>query len=151
MTNITKANTFENKYEVAKVGFRILAFLIDFTFFFMLVYVMGIFFGEPSDSGGVHLSGFPAFVMFLVSFILWPVSEAIFGQTIGKRVFNLEVVRENYKPIGMGQAFGRFFLGLIDYFFLIGIIVSTTNSKNQRIGDLVTKTIVIKRQTKAKF
>lgn len=91
-----------------------------------------------------NLNGLPALGMMIIGIFLWPMSEGVFGQTIGKRMLNLKVVTDNYQPIGIGQAFGRFFLGFIDYIFLIGIIVAANNKQNKRIGDLVANTIVIR-------
>ena len=82
--------------------------------------------------------------MFVIGFLLWPISEAIYGQTIGKRFFDLEVVDYNLKPISLGQAFARFFLGFCDYFMLVGILVASFDKENRRIGDLIAKTVVIK-------
>ena len=144
MSEIIEPGRFEDKAEYANVGYRILAFLIDFFIFWLIAMVFGMFFGEPHEDGiGFHFSGLPALGMFLIAFGLWPISEGIFGQTIGKRIFNIKVVNTNYKPIGIGQAFGRFFLGIVDYMFLMGIIISLINKKNQRIGDMGANTIVV--------
>ena len=91
----------------------------------------------------VDSNGLPALVMFLVGFFLWPISEGIWGRTIGKRLLNLKVVTDDFEPIGMGQEFGRFILGFLDYIFLIGLIIATTNKQNKRIGDIAAKTIVV--------
>ena len=56
---------------------------------------------------------------------------------------NIIVVSDNYQPVGMGQAFGRFFMGFFDYMFLIGLIVAASNKQNKRLGDLVANTIVV--------
>lgn len=68
------------------------------------------------------------------------------GQTIGKRFLDIKVVSERFQYISMGQALGRFFMGFIDYMFLLGIIIAATNKRKQRIGDILAKTIVV--QTK---
>ena len=57
---------------------------------------------------------------------------------------DLKAVTNDLKPIGIGQAFGRFFMGFIDYMFLIGLIIAATNKQNKRIGDMVANTIVIR-------
>lgn len=75
------------------------------------------------------MTGLAAFGMFLCGFFLWPISEGIWGQTIGKIFLDLKVLNDNYKPIGMGQAFGRFFLGFIDYIFLNGLIIAANNNR----------------------
>ena len=136
--------------EIAKKRHRILAFIIDFYIFGIIGFILGFLFGTPSqDEIGYSLNGLPAFGMMLIGFFLWPISEGICGQTIGKRFLNLKVVSNDFKRIGIGQAFGRFFLGFIDYIFLTGIIVAANNKQNKRIGDLLANTIVIrtKKQT----
>mgnify|MGYP001337110802 CR=1 FL=1 len=145
MNEIIKPGRFEDKAEFANVGYRILAFLIDFFIFWLIAMVFGMFFGEPHEDGiGFHFSGLPALGMFFIAFGLWPISEGIWGQTIGKRFLDLKVVTNEFKPIGIGQAFGRFFLGFIDYIFLIGLIVAANNKQNKRIGDLAANTIVVR-------
>jgi uncharacterized RDD family membrane protein YckC len=59
-------------------------------------------------------------------------------------MLDLKVVTNEFKPIGIGQAFGRFFLGFIDYIFLIGLIIAATNKQNKRIGDMAANTIVVR-------
>jgi len=136
--------TQNSEIEVAKKRYRIGAFLIDFFIYWLIGMVIGIFFGTPNNEGGFSYEGLPAFGMFLIGFFLWPISEGIWGQTIGKRFLDLKVVTDNYKPIGIGQAFGRFFLGIIDSMFLIGLIIAANNKRNKRIGDLAANTIVIR-------
>ena len=130
--------------EIAKKRTRIGAFLIDIFIFWLIAIIVGIFYGTPHEEGlGYSLKGLPAFAMFLVGLFLWPISEGIWGQTIGKRLLNLEVVTDDFEPIGIGQAFGRFILGFLDYIFLIGLIIAATNKQNKRIGDMAAKTIVV--------
>lgn len=142
---IEKWDEEHNQVEIAKKRYRILAFIIDFFIFWLIGMILGFFFGEPLSNGevGYNLSGLPALFQFLIGFYLWPISEGLSGQTLGKKILNLKVVTTEYKPIGIGQAFGRFFLGFIDWIFLIGIIVASVNHKKQRIGDLAAGTLVI--------
>ena len=148
MTEITIENQIETQnsgFEIAKKRYRILAFIIDFYIFGIIGFILGFFFGTPlEDEVGYNLNGLPAFGMFLIGFFLWPISEGIWGQTIGKRFLNLKVVTNEFKSIGIRQAFGRFFLGFIDYIFLIGLIIAANNKQNKRIGDLAANTIVVR-------
>lgn len=148
MTEITiekHIKTHNSGFEIAKKRYRILAFIIDFYILGIIGFVLGFYFGIPlEDEVGYSLNGLPALGMGLIGFFLWPISEGIWGQTIGKRLLNLKVVTNEYKPIRIGQAFGRFFLGFIDYIFLIGLIIAVNNKQNKRIGDLVANTIVIR-------
>ncbi len=134
-----------SQIEIAKIRYRIGAFLIDFFIFWLIGLVLGIFFGESLDNElGFHMTGLPALGMFLCGFFLWPISEGIWGQTIGKRFLYLKVVTDDYRPIRFGQAFGRFFIGIFDYIFLIGIFIAAADKKNKRVGDWVANTIVIR-------
>lgn len=130
---------------LAKKRNRIVAFIVDATIYFIVFIIFGIFFGvEKVDGSGFNIIGFPAFVLFIVSLFLWPLSESFSGQTIGKRLVGLKVVDELFNEIKTRQAIIRFLFGYIDLcVFFIGLIVASTNNKNQRIGDLVAKTIVI--------
>jgi uncharacterized RDD family membrane protein YckC len=130
---------------LAKKRNRIVAFIADFTIYFIIFIIFGVFYGVKNDNGdGFVVNGFPAFILFLISLFLWPVSESFSGQTIGKRLVGLKVVDESHKEIKTRQAFIRFIFGYIDLcFFLVGLIVASTNNKKQRIGDLVAKTVVI--------
>ena len=143
MTNITNGNQ-NNEIEISKKRYRIGAFLIDFLVIWLIGMVIGIFFGTPHEDGiGYNFNGFPAFAWMCFGLFLWPISEGIWEQTIGKRILDLKVVTNEFKPIGIGQAFGRFFLGFIDYIFLICLIIATTNKQNKRIGDMAANTIVV--------
>lgn len=101
--------------------------------------------GESNYQGnGYEVTGFPAFFLFLIGIMLWPISESMFGQTIGKRLVGIRVLNgENYKHLSFGQALIRFIFGYIDILFFIGLIVASKNKENKRIGDYVAKTVVI--------
>ena len=130
---------------IAKKRNRIVAFIVDATLYFIIFIIFGIFFGvEKVDGSGFNIIGFPAFILFIISLFLWPLSESFSGQTIGKRLVGLKVVDESFSEIKTRQAIIRFLFAYIDLgFFLVGLIVASTNNKNQRIGDLVAKTVVI--------
>lgn len=139
---------FENYYkrfEKASVGRRIGAFLIDFFIYYLIGLVLGLFFDTSSESiFSYQLDGLPAVFVFCCMLFLWPVSEGIWGQTIGKRFLDIRVVNKKNEQINLGQAFGRFFLGFLDFFLLIGIIVALINKNNQRIGDSAAGSFVVK-------
>ncbi len=137
----------ENRIEIAQKRYRVLAFIIDFFVFWLIGMVLGMFFGTPNDEGfGFNLNGLPALVMFLFGFFIWPISEGLFGQTIGKKLMKIEVVSNSNARVSMGQTFVRFFFGFIDYIFLIGLIIASTDKNNRRIGDMVAKTLVVKQK-----
>jgi uncharacterized RDD family membrane protein YckC len=139
-----KEINLENTFEIAQKRTRILAFLIDFVIYATIVVVLVYFFGGTlEDTLGFRLNILATLAILFIGFFLWPISEGLWGQTIGKRVFKLKVLSDEYKPIEMGAAVIRSLIGFIDYILFIGIIVATTNDKNKRIGDMVASTIVV--------
>jgi uncharacterized RDD family membrane protein YckC len=66
------------------------------------------------------------------------------GQTPGKQLARIRVVRDNSQPIGIREAALRSFIGWIDLgFFAIGLLLIVLNRSEKRLGDLAAGTIVI--------
>jgi uncharacterized RDD family membrane protein YckC len=61
-------------------------------------------------------------------------------------ITKIKVVREDGTPIDMEQAFKRNILRVIDGFvaYLIGAVLIWRSDKQQRLGDTVAKTVVVK-------
>lgn len=89
-------------------------------------------------------------VLGVFSFILYigyyTYLEGSRGQTIGKMITRIKVVREDGMPIDMNQALTRNILRIIDGFigYLIGAILIWRSDKKQRLGDRWAKTVVVK-------
>ena len=129
--------------KIAKKRDRILAFTIDCLIFAFIFLGFAYFYGDVNqEHNKITVSGFPAFILFIITLGLWPFSEALTGQTFGKKIVGLKVVNKINKDISGGQAFMRFCLSFFDLFMLAGLLVASQNKNNQRIGDLVANTIV---------
>lgn len=74
------------------------------------------------------------------------VLEAQFGQTVGKRVAGVVVVRRDGRPITFRQALARNLLRVVDGLFnyAVGLVVMLTNEERQRVGDVVAETVVVR-------
>jgi uncharacterized RDD family membrane protein YckC len=69
------------------------------------------------------------------------------GRTPGKRWNGLRVVRSGGQPIGFLASATRNLLRLIDWlpsFYLVGIVSIFATAKNQRLGDIVAGTVVLR-------
>jgi uncharacterized RDD family membrane protein YckC len=68
------------------------------------------------------------------------------GQTVGKMVMKIKVVRADGGRIDMIQAFTRTILRIIDglLVYLIGAILIWKSDRKQRLGDSIAKTVVVK-------
>ncbi|MBM3449874.1 MAG: RDD family protein [Armatimonadetes bacterium] len=73
--------------------------------------------------------------------------EAIWnGQTPGKRVVGIRVVRIDGRPIGFGQAATRNLVRVLDalpVYYAIGVLVMFLNKSQRRLGDLAAGTVVV--------
>jgi uncharacterized RDD family membrane protein YckC len=71
--------------------------------------------------------------------------EGIYGQTPGKRLLGIRVVGLDLRAPGIGAAFVRGLVGVVDglFDFAVGIVAVATSVHWQRIGDHVAHTIVI--------
>jgi len=139
----TTQNVFIH-YPVASVGDRILAFIIDRII--LIIYTVAIVawminFNVEVPWLWIILLGFPWVFYHLVFEIFMN------GQTPGKRVMSIQVVRMDGTSPSVGNYILRWLVGFIDFYVFSGIvavIVVATNGKGQRLGDLAAGTSVVK-------
>src|SRR5882762_10020771 len=133
---------------IASIGKRIAAALIDGAILVVIFIILGNSFGErystvttttstTSDtkvttsnfttSTGFHLTGIPALVYLVGWFFLIPFSEGRTGQTLGKRALGIRILKQNGDLANVGHSFVRHLFDGIDCFFLIGLIIASTN------------------------
>jgi uncharacterized RDD family membrane protein YckC len=139
----TTQNVFIH-YPLASVGDRILAYLLDqliLIVFAVAVSLLLIY----SD-----VESYWVWILFLgLPWLLYALLFEIFmdGQTPGKRVLNIKVIRLNGTPASIGDYTLRWIFALIDLKFLSGaiaVILIAAGGKGQRLGDMVAGTSVIK-------
>lgn len=72
--------------------------------------------------------------------------EGTSGQTIGKKIMKIKVIKANGSPCDLVSAFLRSILRVVDSLVigLVGIIVISVTAKRQRVGDIVANTIVVR-------
>ena len=132
--------------KIAPVKYRVSAAIIDFLIIWLVSFLMGYLFGDyyaSDDSIGYHLTGFPAFILFVIEFTLISIQEGLTGKTIGKRVVRVKVIKIGASESSVSSSIIRHLFDIIDMFFLVGLFVAAASEKKQRIGDLVAKTIVV--------
>lgn len=150
ITIITPAN-IEVEYRLAGAGSRMAAFLIDFAVQVLLIIAAAlvIFFGIDrgifgnSSPSGTALGAFMVFV-FVVQFGYFIVLElAMNGQSLGKRIFGLRVIRENGRPVEFTQTLIRGLLRTSLDMMYVGIFVILFSKKHKRLGDMAAGTVVV--------
>jgi uncharacterized RDD family membrane protein YckC len=137
-------NTIETR-EYQGIGIRLVSLIIDNIIVAIIIGAIGsgIGFGMMTQRMVPWWIGLLYFLIYVGYFTLLEGSK---GQTIGKMVTKIKVVREDGGQIDMNQALTRNILRIIDglFAYLIGAILIWRSDKKQRLGDNIAKTIVIK-------
>jgi uncharacterized RDD family membrane protein YckC len=125
---------------------RSLAAVIDYVVFGVFLFAYIYYFGTETDEG-YRVDGCGHVLPLFVAWVIWlPLPEFVLGKTLGKWACDLRVVNLDNGRITFGQAFVRHLLDAVDlggFFGLVAFIVARTNPLNQRLGDLVAKTLVV--------
>ncbi|MDP8217235.1 MAG: RDD family protein [Candidatus Theseobacter exili] len=146
----------ETQLRYKGVGIRFAAQIVDIIILVIFFGISGRFiasFVGGVTKGGFELHGVPAFLLMFVNLAFsvgyFTLMEGkVNGQTIGKMLTGIKVVREDGKPVNLNESFIRNILRLIDalpFFYLVGAISVWSSSQKQRIGDRVAHTVVIKK------
>ena len=146
------------EFPLAGIGSRFLALLIDSLIQGAVVIVLGLLLAVLSFGfGGAGLARsstaavwvvailiFGFFLLFYGYFILF---EAIWnGQTPGKRLTHIRVIKDSGQPITAVDAVGRNLLRLVDQLpvaYGIGVLCAWISPQSKRLGDYVAGTVVV--------
>jgi uncharacterized RDD family membrane protein YckC len=126
------------------VGRRAVAVIIDSILLFVLGYVIAAMTGGTTREG-FEITGAPALIWFAIALAYYVVMEKTWGATLGKKVMNLKVVKQDGAAIDWQAAIVRNVLRIIDgfFFYLVGAIVVWISKSKQRLGDMAAHTIVV--------
>lgn len=145
--------------EVEVVGQRVLATLVDATVLFVVALVVFVvqwiagatvaIMGAP---GGVQVAvgilGTLVVLAIPVLFVAYYVYfEGSKGQTIGKMVCGIKVVREDNGGLpGTKAALVRTLLRVVDGLlgYLVGLLFALSSERRQRLGDMAAHTLVVR-------
>jgi uncharacterized RDD family membrane protein YckC len=143
--NIVTAQNVVLRIELANIGDRFLAAILDFLIkvgltigIALLAYAIG---SEPING-----------LLVIVFLIMWMFYSLLFeffmkGQSPGKRMMQIRVARLDGAPLAFGNILLRWLLRIVDFFLGttpgIGIFTIVVTEKHQRLGDLAASTIVV--------
>ena len=137
---------------LAGVGSRFSSALVDYLIQFVILVALAILLsviGLHPFSGATFASAMWVLILFVVFWgydIAFEVLNS--GRTPGKRLNGLRVVRESGAPVNFTTSAVRNVLRIIDILppptYLVGITAILATSRNQRVGDLVAGTLVVR-------
>jgi uncharacterized RDD family membrane protein YckC len=143
-------------FHVAGMGSRFVAVLLDHLIVGAFYFVIGIAALIVLSTLGMSrkldslTTWFIAVLIFLAFAVFWgyfALFEAWWhGQTPGKRVMKLRVIKDSGRQITLFEALARNLLRVVDYFpsmYLTGVITMLCNKRNKRLGDFVAGTLVV--------
>jgi uncharacterized RDD family membrane protein YckC len=145
-------------FALASIGNRFLACAIDHTLQALTIIIMAIAFFLIANysSLGYQFASAPKWLQALLILIVFLIVSSYFaffewiwnGQTPGKRWLKLRVIREDGRPVTFWEAAVRNLLRVVDMmpapFYSIGLISVFISSSDQRVGDMVAGTVVVR-------
>jgi uncharacterized RDD family membrane protein YckC len=147
---------------VAGIGSRFVALLIDHAIQltpYVLLLIAALVFAGSGNSAQVAkgteemdtLGKWFIAALIFINFLWWWGYFALFeaywrGQTPGKRIMKLRVIKDSGRQITLFEALARNLLRFVDFLpqlYLVGVITMLCNRKNKRLGDLAAGTLVV--------
>ena len=140
--NIETSQNVILEFKIAGIGERIAAQIIDYLIYFGYFLIVIWLADKAEVNGRLFWMAASAPVLF------YPlITEALYdGQTLGKMLLKIKVVRMDGMPVTFGNYLIRWILSIVDVLLfsgLIAIFVIILNGKGQRIGDILAGTTVI--------
>lgn len=150
---IESAQNVGIRHQVASIADRLLAWLLDFVILIGYVFIANIGLAAldlPSGMAWVYILvlGLPYLLYHLL------METFAYGQSLGKMVLKVRVVKLDGSPAGFSDFLLRWVLRLIDIAFSYGSVAVVTillNGKGQRLGDLAAKTTVISEKRRVSY
>ncbi|MDQ3713921.1 MAG: RDD family protein [Acidobacteriota bacterium] len=157
-------------FALASIGNRFLAVAIDHFIQYFAIFIvawafvslLGIKNFASEESSAQFFQEMPKWTIAVLIIVLFLIFSGYFilfewlwnGQTPGKRLLKLRVIREDGRPITLWEALARNLLRIFDAVpgfvlpvYSVGLITIFMNKRDQRIGDMFAGTVVIRERT----
>ncbi|MCY7348395.1 MAG: RDD family protein [Pyrinomonadaceae bacterium] len=153
-------------FALASIGNRFLAVAIDHAIQYFVIFVVAYAFLSIAGFGDLTtienstlLREMPKWTIALMIIALFLIFAGYFvffewlwnGQTPGKKLLKLRVIREDGRPVTLWEALARNLLRIFDAVpgfvlpvYSIGLIAIFLSSRDQRIGDMFAGTVVVR-------
>jgi len=153
---VTTSQNIDIDYEVAGVGERTLARLLDLAVFVAL-YILGIIVALIAGGSVLRYISFIAIIIIYASlFVFYDlICEIVMnGQSFGKRIMKIKVISLDGKRPSLSQYVLRWLFRIVDFTLSMqacGLICAAVSEKQQRLGDMVAGTTLIKTHPRTKM
>jgi uncharacterized RDD family membrane protein YckC len=160
----------ELEFALASIGNRFLAVAIDhfiqylsiFLIAWLFVGIAGYGAGDVADTPDRLMNELPKWTIAILIIVLFLIFSAYFiffewlwnGQTPGKRLLKLRVIRDDGRPLTLWESIARNLLriadavpGFIVPVYSVGLIVIFLSDRDQRVGDHFAGTVVVRERT----
>src|SRR4051812_6515924 len=150
---IDTPENIEFAYDIAGIGSRFLAAMIDTLLIGVAETIVILIVGLTSSALGLHatdslLAALGSLLAFAILWGYYIAFELLWnGQSPGKRVIGLRVVREGGRPITFVGSAIRNLIRIVDFLpalYGIGVVVMFVDRRSRRLGDLAAGTLVVK-------
>ncbi|OIQ17299.1 MAG: RDD family protein [Flavobacterium sp. MedPE-SWcel] len=151
--SITTTQNVNINFNTASIGERILAHLLDlliFTAYIIVIYVV-LFditgFDDFLSSLDPWSKNTIQAIFFLpIMFYSLTLESLMEGQTLGKRIMKIKVIKIDGYQAGFGDYLIRWIFKIVEttgIFYVVGLVAMLVNKKTQRLGDMAAGTAVI--------
>jgi uncharacterized RDD family membrane protein YckC len=141
------------EFMLAGIGSRFMAAFLDTAIevgLYLALFLLSLLWTTGGLLGGNRSIWWDAFLTLIVFCINWgyfAIFEALWkGQTPGKRVAKIRVIKDSGRPINAFEALSRNLVRFIDFlplFYGFGVVTMLLNAKHRRLGDYVAGTLVV--------
>jgi uncharacterized RDD family membrane protein YckC len=155
------------EFALASIGNRFLAVAIDHFIQYLSIFLLAWFFlsiagytsSDLTEAPDKLLTEMPKWTIALMILVLFAIFAGYFilfewlmnGQTPGKRLLKLRVIRDDGRPLTLWEAIARNLLRICDAVpgfvlpvYSVGLIVIFLSSRDQRVGDIFAGTVVVR-------
>lgn len=135
-----------SEMEYEGIGIRALSIILDSIILSIFFFPLGYTYTGSFPFAVYGMNALPivngTLLITLVYFILL---EGLIGQTIGKLITGIKVVKTNGDPCDLESSLIRNLLRIVDVIFayIVGAILIARSDKNQRFGDRIANTVVV--------
>ncbi len=122
---------------------RVLSYIVDLFLIVLVMVFLSVLLGDKQPDGSYNVK-FPwALIPMSFYIVYFVIQEHFFRKTLGKRIFKLEIIPENNKPLSFTRSFVRHLFDFVDIFCLVGVLMIFLSKNNRRIGDRLSKCDII--------